>query len=92
MAVRARELAVSRLVRALLIWRLQGASRGCDGAAHLHAERRHSTNNYVPASHKDVPAGAGSAAQASINEDEAVPRPSVGLMMPIRHGLFGCVS
>jgi hypothetical protein len=49
-------------------------------------------NNYVLASHKDVPAGAGSSAQASNNEDEAVPRPSVGLMIPIRHGLIGCVS
>jgi hypothetical protein len=65
-----------------------------------HAHRCHATyptqlagaNNYVLASHKDVPAGAGSSAQASNNEDEAVPRPSVGLMIPIRHGLIGCVS
>ena len=49
-------------------------------------------NSYVLASHKDVPAGAGPVTHASNNEDEAVPRPSVGLMIPIRHGLFGCVS
>ena len=49
-------------------------------------------NNYVLASHKDAPAGAGPVTQASNNEAEAVPRPSVGLMMPIRHGLFGRVS
>jgi hypothetical protein len=30
--------------------------------------------------------------QASNNEDETVPRPSVGLMIPIRHGLLGRVS
>ena len=30
--------------------------------------------------------------QASNNEDGAVPRPSDGLMIPIRHGLFDRVS
>ena len=51
-----------------------------------------SSNNYVLASHKDVPAGAGPVAQASNNEAEAVPRPSVGLNNDDRHGLFGRVS
>ena len=50
------------------------------------------SNNYVLASHKDVPAGARSSAQASNNEAEAVPRPPVGLNNDDRHGLIGCVS
>jgi hypothetical protein len=49
-------------------------------------------NNYVLASHKDVPAGAGSSAQASNNEAGAVPRPPVGLNNDDQHGLIGCVS
>jgi hypothetical protein len=49
-------------------------------------------NNCVLASHKDVPAGAGSSAQASNNGAGAVPRPSAGLNNDDRHGLIGCVS